>query len=106
MGVNVINETSTKGQFGVNPSGAAAPLDETGYSAVADRCCQEEMKVFIERQVIDMGMVVCDDAGLNGMVQYHSCGKGPQSFAALTSNLLDDSAKLCTWLANSAGECR
>lgn len=92
-------------KLGVNPSGAAAPLDETGYSAVADRCCQAEMSQFIERQVNEMGMEVCIPSGLVGIVPYHSCEKGPQSFAALTSNLLDDSAKRCTWLAD-VGQCK
>jgi len=98
----VINTTSS---IRVNPSGAAAPLDEAGYTAVADRCCQAEMQVFIQRKVADLGMEVCDTAGLRGIVPYHSCDKGPQSFAALESNLLEDSAKTCTWLANT-GSCK
>jgi hypothetical protein len=43
-GVSFVGITATAA---VNPSGAAAPLDETGYAAVADRCCQAEMQVFI-----------------------------------------------------------
>lgn len=91
---------------GINPSGAAAPLDEAGYSAVADRCCQEEMKVFIARQVVNLGMEVCIADGLTGIVPYHSCGtKGPQTFDVLTSNLLNDAGSKCPWLANT-GSCK
>jgi len=89
----------------VNPSGAAAPLDETGYAAVADRCCQAEMKQFIERVVFDQGMEVCDVAGLEGIVPYHSCEQGVQTFAALTANILKDSDERCTWVA-TAGACK
>jgi len=102
-------EVNTEARFNtslaVNPSGAAAPLDQTGYAAVADRCCQEEMKQFIHRQVLNMGYEVCDSAGLLGIVPYHSCGKGGvQTFSALTANLLKDSADRCTWLAKT-GTC-
>jgi len=86
-------------KVGLNPSGAAAPLNEEGYSAVADRCCQAEMQVFIRRHMSDLNLEVCDDAGLLGIVPYHSCEKGPQNFAKLTSDLLQDSIVRCTWLA-------
>merc|ERR1719359_1217805 len=96
---------ATWGRSLVNPSGAAAPLDEVGYAAVSDRCCQAEMKVFIERQIFHMGLEVCEPAGLNGIVPYHSCEVGIQTFAALTSNLLEDSSKQCKWLA-TIGNCK
>merc|ERR1711865_1044891 len=73
------NSTSSR----VNPSGAAAPLNEVGYSAVADRCCQAEMMVFIERTAFQLGYESCLHGGLTGMVIYHSCDSesGVQSFA-------------------------
>lgn len=89
---------------GINPSGAAAPLDQSGYGAVADRCCQAEMQQFIERHIIDLGLEVCEQAGVRGITPYHSCGLGPQTFAALTANLLSDTAKRCTWIA-TVGNC-
>jgi len=82
---------------GVNPSGAAAPLDEVGYSAVQDRCCQAEMKQFIERTAYQLGFQVCVHGGLTGMVKYHSCAD-PQNFAKLVADLMEDSADRCTWL--------
>jgi len=95
----------TKEILSTNPSGAAAPLDEEGYSTVADRCCQAEMQVFIQRQVVNLGMEVCEEAGLVGIAPYHSCEAGPQTFAKLTANILADIEKRCTWVAR-AGECK
>jgi len=88
---------------GLNPSGAAAPLTEEGYSAVADRCCQAEMQEYIRRQMVVLDLEVCDEAGLLGMVPYHSCEKGPQTFAKLTADLLSDSTLRCTWVAKTGG---
>lgn len=90
----------------VNPSGAAAPLDQAGYAAVANGCCHSEMKEFISRQVLNLNLEVCDEEyGLAGIVPFHSCEKGPQTFDALSSNLLDDSVKTCTWVAPT-GQCK
>jgi hypothetical protein len=89
----------------INPSGAAAPLSEDGYAAVADRCCQAEMRQFIERQVSELGLEVCEEAGLFGIIPYHSCEKGPQTFDALTANLLNDASLRCTWISPS-GQCQ
>jgi len=90
--------------FAINPSGAAATLNEEGYAAVADRCCQGEMIQFIERVVVDQKMEVCNKAGLQGIAPFHSCEKGPQTYADLIANLLADSAKRCRWLA-ATGTC-
>ena len=51
--------------------------------------------------MVVLDLEVCDEAGLLGIVPYHSCEKGPQNFAKLTSDLLADSILRCTWLAQS-----
>jgi len=91
-------------QQATNPSGAAAPLDEVGYAAVADRCCQAEMSEFIKRQAGNLNLEICDEHGLLGIAPFHSCEQGPQTLAALTSNLLSDSTERCRWIA-AAGSC-
>lgn len=96
---------ASSAELGINPSGAAAPLTEDGYAAVADRCCQAEMTQFIERQVLNLGLEVCEQAGLWGIVPFHSCEKGPQTFAKLTADLLEDSTLRCTWVATT-GNCK
>lgn len=80
-------------------------MNEEGYSAVADRCCPAEMLVFISRQVINLGLEICDENGLYGIVPYHSCEAGPQTFAKLTADLLEDIELRCTWIAKE-GECK
>lgn len=96
------NQSTAK--LAINPSGAAAPLTNDGYLAVADRCCQGEMIQFIERAAMELNLDVCNAAGLRGIVPYHSCAEGPQSFEALNANLLHDSEQRCKWLA-PAGQC-
>jgi len=81
-----------------NPSGAAAPLSEVGYTAVADRCCSAEMIVFIGRQVRNLGYEVCDEAGLTGIAQFHTCNQR-QSFDKLTEDIMKDWDSRCTYLA-------
>jgi len=77
-----ISAVGIETHVGINPSGAAAPLNEDGYGAVADRCCQAEMQEFIRRHMADLNLEVCEEAGMLGIVPYHSCEKGPQTFAA------------------------
>jgi len=105
----VVSETKTKTKTAlnasVNPSGAAAPLDQEGYAAVADRCCHAEMAEFIRRQALNLNLEVCDADGLKGITPFHSCEAGPLTFDALSSNLLDDSVKTCTWVAPT-GQCK
>jgi hypothetical protein len=90
----------------VNPSGAAAPLTNEGYLAVADRCCQIEMKQFIERVIFHLDLHICEDpGGLAGIVQYHTTPHRPQSFDKLTADLLADSQERCRWLAPKSETC-
>jgi len=96
---------SLSGTSGINPSGAAATLDEVGYGAVADRCCQAEMMQFIERTLINLDLEVCEEAGLRGIVPFHTCPHPPQSFDKLTADLLQDSTERCRWL-DEIGKCQ
>jgi len=86
-----------------NPSGASAPLSEVGYTAVADRCCQAEMVEFLRRQLVNMGYDVCDEGGLYGVAQFHSCSER-QSFDKLGTDILEDWDSRCTYLAKT-GHC-
>jgi len=88
---------------GTNPSGASAPLDQAGYEAVADRCCQQEMREFINRVVFDLSLEVCDIGGLVGLAPYHF-GEKRQSYDKLRSEIFEDLREPCTWLAD-LGQC-
>lgn len=96
---------SESARVGINPSGAAAPLSEAGYLAVASRCCQAEMRQLIERQVFQLGLVICHNGWLSGITPYHSCEKGHQTFAKLTSDILQDSTEHCGGVART-GSCK
>jgi len=89
-----------------NPSGAAAPLNEEGYSAVADRCCEAEMKVFIERVIFDNDLQVCAESGLLGFIPWHSCGAVQRSFLKLETELLQASTSDCPWVQNKDDACQ
>ena len=77
----------------INPSGAAAPLTEAGYAAVADRCCQGEMREFIARVVINMGYEICSEAdlglGLGNIATYTNLTQFYVKLYDLISNLID-----------------
>merc|ERR1719198_2098409 len=88
-----------------NPSGAAAPLNEEGYSAVADRCCIAEMKVFIERVIFDQGLQTCEQAGLEGFAPWHSC-ESTSTYDALVEHLIKDSQGDCPWVQAASDNCQ
>lgn len=89
---------------GINPSGAAAPLSQEGYAAVADRCCQAEMEQFIARVAFDLSLELCSDGGIKGLAPYHTCEKGPQTYSKLKADLFENSADRCRSFAPE-GEC-
>merc|ERR1719221_1438043 len=63
--------------------GSTADLTEEGYAAVAGTCCTSDMEEFARRVVADLGLVVCNEGGLSGVVGYHTCEKGVQTLAKL-----------------------
>lgn len=92
------------GKVATNPSGAAAPLNDEGYSAVADRCCQAEMKLFIERVILDTGLQICASGGLEGFSPFHSCEQ-TSSYEQLVADLLQSSTGACPWVQTGSGAC-
>merc|ERR1719387_1329980 len=59
---------------------------------------------FVQRQIKVLDLEVCLEPGLRGIVPYHSCEFGLQSFDKLTGDLLRDSADRCGWL-RPQGQC-
>jgi len=88
-----------------NPSGAAAPLNEEGFSAVADRCCDAEMKEFITRVIFHNNLQVCEESGLLGFIPWHSCGAVERSFVKLETQLLQAATSTCPWVQNIGAAC-
>jgi len=67
--------------------GATAPTTEAGYQEVAATCCNRDMAEFAYRIVDKLGLVVCDQGGLAGLVIWYNCGH-TSSLDALEKNLL------------------
>lgn len=92
--------------YKTNPSGAAAPLNEEGYNAVADRCCQAEMEEFIRRVIFDQALQLCSESGLLGFTPWHSCGAADRSFDRLVAELLAAPSSPCPWVQTSGTSCQ
>eukprot|EP00973_Karenia_brevis_P032303 4452170-Karenia_brevis.AAC.1 len=62
--------------------GADATLCEQGYLQVASLCCNYQMEFFIVRVITSMGLKVCHEGGVMGLVPFFTCGNF-QSLRAL-----------------------
>jgi len=88
--------------------GKVAHLSEDGYRQVVETCCQYEMEVFIYKAVDHLGMKVCHKAGPTALAPYYSCQEGPQSYEALTNEILNSTVsahKHCAWAEKLGVDC-
>lgn len=67
--------------------GRDAPLSEDGYKFTVDLRSNHEMVSFIDRVVNDMGMVVTNHGGVEGLAPYFSGDKQVGSFRGLRSEI-------------------
>merc|ERR1740123_1422357 len=80
--------------------GDTEPLNEDGYAEVAGSCCVSGMEQFARRVVKDLGLVVCHEGGLAGMIGYHTCGaQGVQSYVKLQNDIKGSASGPCAWVA-------
>jgi len=84
--------------------GAYEELSEAGYQTVAATCCNYQMEEFIRRVIDDIGLELCGEGGLMGMVPYYSCEKGIQDYATLRKNVVDQKDGECP-MASLPGQC-
>jgi hypothetical protein len=71
-----------------NPyDGATAPLDETGYVAIAELCDSPEMTRFVRRQISAIGCRITDQNSLAGFVPWYSGEADVQSYDKLDGEL-------------------
>jgi len=80
------------------------PLSEEGYQIVAATCCNYNMEEYTRRLIIDLGLQLCGDAGLDRIVPYFTCEKGIQNFTILRAELLNKVADPCP-VAALPGTC-
>jgi hypothetical protein len=67
--------------------GATAPLDETGYTAIAELCDSPEMTRFVRRQISAIGCRITDQNALAGFVPWYSGEADVQSYDKLDGEL-------------------
>jgi len=88
--------------------GRDMPLTEEGFLKVEESCCYEDMKDFVRRTVLSIGLQVCDEGGLSGFSPFFTCQTNPTSFADLKSALGGEtgaSGNKCPWLAEAGDSC-
>jgi len=83
--------------------GAYEPLSEAGYQTVAASCCNYQMEEYVRRIVGDLGMELCGEGGLNGIVPFYTCSDA-QDFDTLRKDLIDQATTECP-VAASPGAC-
>jgi hypothetical protein len=83
------------------------PLTEAGYKAVGACCCNYQMEEFIRRAIEDLGLELCGDGQLMGIVPFYVCDKNgnlTRTFAELQNELKDGSTAACP-VAAAPGKC-
>mmetsp|Transcript_37534 Transcript_37534/g.65183 ORF Transcript_37534/g.65183 Transcript_37534/m.65183 type:complete len:220 (-) Transcript_37534:113-772(-) len=91
-------------------NGSTAPLNEAGYQEVAALCCNSEMFAFANRLVVELGLELCDQGGLAGLVIWYTCdptndADHRSSFEPLKKALLaSQPPQKCAFVAK-AGSC-
>jgi len=83
--------------------GDSAPLTEKGYANTGATCCTLDMALFTKRVVTDLGFEVCESGGLSGLVAYHTCEKGVQTFAKLVEDIRNGRSGKCAWVGTPSG---
>jgi len=58
---------------GTNDIGESASLDESGYLAVKETCCNSDMYIYIKRVIVSMSMDVCEEGGVAGLLWSFTC---------------------------------
>lgn len=83
----------------VRVSGHTAPLDETGYFAVAALQNHYEMKYFVERVIKELGFEVIDTGDLDGFVSYYSGEKSVQDMGKLEKEIKGIASRPGQWIS-------
>jgi len=74
-------------------SGKTAPMNEGGYTAVANMHSPMDMRDFLQRVLKDMHMLVLNKGGLMGFLPFHDCEHGAKSLKAMRSEVYDAAQK-------------
>jgi len=86
-------------------SGASAPLSQAGYASVVSMCCPQEAWVFGQRVISNMGLDICGNGELSGLMGWFFCEKQNRTFEELTNEIYNASRGECAWVG-APGTCR
>jgi len=79
--------------------GKTAPLSEDGYKMVAFTRSPRDMSDFAERVLMREGYFLTQRDALQGLMPWHSCEKGIQSFVRLQEDINKAAGEKKTWLS-------
>lgn len=82
-------------------SGKTAPLTEHGYTALAQRKSDDDMKSFIARLLSTQARHVRDESGLESIAPFYSGTRSVQDLSALKRELREP--KHSSWIADETG---
>jgi len=85
-------------------SGKLAPLDDSGYIAVATMKNHKEMKSFVQRVVRRLGLQVVNEGNLDGFVAYYSGEKATQDMNKLKKELQEIAGRKGQWIIGFGDE--
>jgi len=87
------------------PDASNVALSESGYKTIANLCCPYEMEEFIRRALVNENLKLCDEGGLQGIVQWHTCEQ-KQNYTVLLTEIEQAGSGLCPWVAPKGNSCK
>jgi len=84
--------------------GAYETLDEGGFQIVSATCCNYQMEEFTRRVVLDLGLELCGEGGLNGLVPFYTCTGGAQDYDTMRNDIISQASSACA-VAAAPGGC-
>jgi len=88
--------------------GATASLDDSGYAAVALRCCHVEMEQYVRRIMDRLNFNLCEEGSLQGFLHWFDCPDDGQTLAKIEEGLRMGRSglpPLCPWLGGVGEPC-
>lgn len=82
-----------------NGTGLTSPLNQEGYRAVLQLKSGTEMSVFIHRVINHLSLDVNDRWGLMGIIPFYDGTKSEQSYATLTTEILNTALQPGKWVS-------
>jgi len=79
------------------PPGGKEPLTKQGFEEVQSLCCILAMEGWTRRKIDEMGLEVCFEGGLSGLMPWFSCNPS-MTYEKAVAKLTQESQWQCPWL--------